>query len=91
MERGMKLFLEGLMEEMEPALEGLDEIMRDFGPALAEMMQEMGPALSELMDQVDDMTNYEPPIMLPNGDIIMRRKDTAPELPEIGEDGTVEL
>lgn len=91
MERGAKLFLEGLMDEMEPAIEGFESMAREFGPAMVEMMEEMGPVLNQLMEQVDDLSNYEPPVMLPNGDIIIKRKSEAPELPEIGEDGAVEL
>ncbi|MEL6689911.1 MAG: hypothetical protein AAFP28_06285 [Pseudomonadota bacterium] len=93
MERGMGMFLEGLLQEMEPALEGLEGFAQEFGPAMAELMSQMGPALSELMERVDDLSNYESPEMLPNGDIIIRRKPDAPEFtaPEIGEDGAVEL
>ncbi|MEM1237600.1 MAG: hypothetical protein AAGI10_11555 [Pseudomonadota bacterium] len=94
MERGMELFFEGLMDEMEPAIEGFESMAREFGPAMAQMLDEMGPAFAELLERVDDMANYEPPVMLPNGDIILRRKEDAPELPEmpeIGEDGAVDL
>lgn len=91
MERGMKLFFEGLMDEMEPAMEGFEAMAREFGPAMAEMLDEMGPAFAQLLERVDDLSNYEPPVMLPNGDIILRRKLDAPEMPEIGENGEVEL
>ena len=63
MEKGMKLFMRGLAQEMEPA-------MRD----LEGMTQEWGPAIGKLLGMVDDFTNYYPPEMLPNGDIIIRRK-----------------
>ncbi|MDW4499559.1 hypothetical protein R5H30_16315 [Sulfitobacter sp. D35] len=63
MERGADLFLEGLIDEMGPALEG----MRQFA-------EEMGPALQELMTRVENWAEYEKPEMLPNGDIIIRRK-----------------
>lgn len=61
MQEAMRLFMRGLMEEMEPALEDL----------------------SDLLDQID---TYHPPEVLPNGDIIIRRKTPLPE-PE----GEVEL
>ncbi|MCH2075656.1 MAG: hypothetical protein MK180_02060 [Rhodobacteraceae bacterium] len=93
MERGMGMFLEGLLQEMEPALEGFEGFAQDFGPAMGDLLAQMGPALSELLERVDDLSNYESPEMLPNGDIIIRRKPDAPEYaaPEIGEDGAVEL
>jgi hypothetical protein len=47
-------------------------------------MQEMGPALAELAAEVKDWSVYEMPEILPNGDIIIRKKQTedAPETPE---------
>ncbi len=67
----MQQFLEGLLEEMEPAFEG----MRGF-------MAEMGPALGELMEEVEDWSRYEAPEVLPNGDIIIRRKPDESPPPE---------
>ncbi len=63
MERGMKLFMRGLMQEMEPALRDMED-----------MASEWGPAIGGLLGLVDDFTNYHPPEILPNGDIIIRRK-----------------
>lgn len=70
MERGAQQFLEGLLREMEPALNG----MRDF-------MEQMGPAMVELLDEVKDWSRYEPPEVLENGDIIIRRKPDVPPEP----------
>ncbi|MEM9426574.1 MAG: hypothetical protein AAGA06_07710 [Pseudomonadota bacterium] len=51
-------------------------------------MAEMEPALEDLQGFVDNLNAYHPPEVLPNGDIIIRRK--TPE--EMGEpDGEVEL
>ncbi|MBV1865519.1 MAG: hypothetical protein KUG74_13955 [Rhodobacteraceae bacterium] len=47
-----------------------------FGPSL----EALGPKLDALLDKVDDWTMYELPEVLPNGDIIMRRK-SAKETP----------
>ncbi len=77
MEEGARLFFRGMMQEMEPALDELEELSRQMEPALREFVQNMGPALSELMGQIDDLSNYEPPEILPNGDIIIRRKPEA--------------
>lgn len=77
MERGAQLFLEGILREMEPALDGLDQI----GPALRGFAQEMGPALGDLMSEIEDWSRYHPPEILPNGDIILRRKTNPEEVP----------
>lgn len=71
MERGLALFFEGFRQEMEPALDEMGKALEQLGPAVA-------PALEKLMALVDDMTNYEMPEMLENGDIIIRRKPDAP-------------
>lgn len=93
MERGARLFFRGLMEEMDPAMEELRDFAEEAGPAMKSFMQEMGPALIELMESVKDFSEYHPPEMLPNGDIILRRK--SPEerepMPEPGPDGEIEL
>lgn len=68
MERGAQQFLEGLLLEMEPAFDS----MRGF-------IEQMGPALTDLMGQVEDWSVYEAPEILPNGDIIIRRKPEQPE------------
>ena len=74
MERGAQQFLEGLLQEMQPAWEE----MRGF-------MEEMGPAMMDLMEEVKDWSVYEPPEILENGDIIIRRKPEAPAIPEQAE------
>lgn len=86
MEEGARLFLRGMMDEAEPALEQLQRLMQDMQPAMREFVQEMGPALNDLLGQVDDLSNYHPPEMLPNGDIILRRKVPMPERPENGDE-----
>ncbi len=83
MERGAELFLEGLRQEMEPALEDLLGLADQFGPAMQSFLMEMGPALAELAAQIEDWSAYELPEMLPNGDIIIRKKppQDEPDLP----------
>ena len=81
MEQGAELFFEGLRRELEPALEDLRDLADQFGPAMQSFLQEMGPALAELAAQVQDWSAYEAPEMLPNGDIIIRKKPEPP-LPE---------
>lgn len=81
MEQGAELFFEGLRQELEPALEDLRELADQFGPAMQSFLQEMGPALADLAAQVQDWSAYEAPEMLPNGDIIIRKKPEPP-MPE---------
>lgn len=78
MEEGAKLLLRGLMTEMEPALKDLEDFAQEVGPAMKLLADEMGPALAELMNQIDDIRNYDAPEILPNGDIIIRRRVDAP-------------
>ena len=68
---GMSWFGETLPQDLAPALGDLQALADQFGPALA-------PALEKLTALVDDLTNYELPEMLENGDILIRRKPEAP-------------
>lgn len=79
MEEGTKLMLRGLMREMEPAMRELEGMANEIGPAMRELGREMGPAIAELMSKIDDIRNYDAPEILPNGDIIIRRRSEAPE------------
>ncbi|MEP6288301.1 MAG: hypothetical protein ABJ079_00205 [Marinomonas sp.] len=80
MERGAELFLRGLRDEMAPTLEGLQELMEEIGPSMGDFLSTMGPALADIATKVEDWSAYELPEMLPNGDIIIRKKprDAAP-------------
>ncbi|WP_085826116.1 hypothetical protein [Roseovarius gaetbuli] len=89
MEEGARLFLEGIRREMGPALEDLRGMTEDMEPALRQFVEEMGPALSDLMAKVGDLSAYHAPEVLPNGDIIIRRK-TPQEIGPLPE-GEIEL
>ncbi|MCF6430518.1 MULTISPECIES: hypothetical protein [unclassified Leisingera] len=94
MERGAELFWEGLREEMAPALEDLQGMMEDIGPSMGAFLAEMGPALAEIAKEVKDWSAYELPEILPNGDIIIRKKpkDNAPAEKDKGEEeGVTEI
>jgi hypothetical protein len=88
MEEGAKLLLKGLMADMEPALDEMGKALTDLEPALKDLQ----PRMLELLALVDDLTNYQAPERLENGDILIRRKpdaptppplpDTAPDTPE---------
>lgn len=75
-EWGLSLLFDGFRDEMEPA-------MQDMAGALAAMK----PAIDQLLTLVDDITHYEAPELLENGDIIIRRKPDAPALPTPPEGG----
>ena len=81
MERGVRMFLDGMRREMEPALRDLGDMLATMGPAMQEFLRDMGPAMASLLDRIDDLSVYEPPELLPNGDIIIRRKPDAGPLP----------
>jgi len=67
LEEGTRLILRGLMDEVEPRL-------KDMSEELESALAEMEPAMRELVRLIGDIRNYHPPEMLPNGDIILRRK-----------------
>jgi hypothetical protein len=82
---GSRMILEGLLEDMRPMIEEA----RPF------FEEEMLPFLERLGSLIDDLSAYEMPERLPNGDIIIRRAPDRPlpdpNLPEVGEGGDVEL
>ena len=66
-EQGTRMLLRSLLDEVKPTLNDLSDSMET---ALAEMK----PILKDLRAKIDDIQNYEAPEILPNGDIILRRK-----------------
>lgn len=83
---GSRMILERLLEDMRPMLDSA----RPF------FEEELMPLLERLGEVVDDLSYYELPERLPNGDILIRRSPDAPPwgeapLPEVGEGGEVEL
>jgi hypothetical protein len=99
-EEGADLLLRGLVEEIAPPLQELAGIGAEVLPAFRAVAEEMGPAFAEVIGQIDSITYYEPPVIAPNGDIVIRRRADAPawvppapeESPEAGaEPGALEL
>jgi hypothetical protein len=85
LQRGMRSILDGLFTEMQPAIE-------DMSRALTEMK----PMAGQLFRLIDDIGNYEAPVVLDNGDILIKRKPAAPApvpapLPAPLKEGEVEL
>lgn len=91
MERGAQMFMEGIMREMEPAMRDLEGLAQDMEPAVRNFVQEMGPAFADLLGQIDDLSKYHAPEILPNGDIIIRRKDPLEEEVDPDGDGEIEI
>lgn len=94
MQRGVELFWEGLREEMAPTLQDLQGLMEEIGPSLADFLSEMGPALAEIASEVEDWSTYELPEILPNGDIIIRKKQPVPapdDTPTPDENGVTDI
>lgn len=90
MERGAQMFLDGMRREMSPALEDLRDLVTTMGPAMQEFLRDMGPAMADLLGKIDDLQVYEMPELLPNGDIIIRRKpDAGPLAPP--DDGEIDI
>ena len=77
-EGGAQMFLKGLIQQLQPSLKDLDALSGSLEPALRSFTTEMAPFLSDLLQQVDDWSVYEVPEILPNGDIILRKKITLP-------------
>ncbi|MBT2129900.1 hypothetical protein [Aliiroseovarius lamellibrachiae] len=70
--------------------EGADLMSRGFQLLLDGLTTEMAPIAEELAEgwqdllrEMEDMTAYYPPETLPNGDIIIRRKDPVPPDQEV--------
>jgi hypothetical protein len=93
MEEGMKLVMRGMMTEMQPALDEMGKALDEMEPHL----KELGPKLQQLIALIDDIKNYDAPVMMPNGDILIRRNapllpKMAPQsAPEPGPNGEIEL
>ncbi len=59
----------------------LEQFSEDSQAFLQDWLTQLTPMLESLREKVDDLSNYEAPEVLPNGDIIIRRKPDAPDRP----------
>ena len=93
MEEGAKLVLRGLMSEMEPTIDEMGKALEEIGPALEGLGQDIAPKLRQLFALVDDFNNYDAPVLLPNGDILIRRNAplVIPGQPVPDANGEIEL
>lgn len=69
----------------------LDDLRADLGPWLDDLGLDglgarLDPYLSDLRELLGDLTDWERPEILPNGDILIRRRPTAPAPDQSPED-----
>ncbi|WP_324751619.1 hypothetical protein [Roseovarius sp. Pro17] len=81
-EDGARMFFEGLLQEARPAMRDMRELADRLGPQLRSFAEEMGPALADILKDVEDLSVYAAPEKLPNGDIIIRRKEPLEPVPQ---------
>ncbi|MEM9011304.1 MAG: hypothetical protein AAGE18_08760 [Pseudomonadota bacterium] len=61
----------------------LDELGESLRQQLESLLDELTPEVEELLDELRKLDRYEAPEILPNGDIIIRRKpDPEPDQDE---------
>lgn len=63
MERGAQMLLDHMMTKVEPSLQDMTEALKGAQPRIM-----------ELLAMIDDIKNFHAPELLPNGDILIRRK-----------------
>ena len=73
--------MDGLMGELAPLLDDVGEWGADMAPFMDSLREQLG-------DAFEGLRAYHPPEILPNGDIILRKKQPAPQ-PE-GDEAPIE-
>lgn len=61
--------------------EGLRQLSEGSRIILERLLGELAPLVADLRAKIDDLSRYEMPEVLENGDIIIRRKPPAPDAP----------
>ncbi len=72
-----------------PLFEGLDELAEGMRKLLEGIQDDVAPLMEDLSDQLRGLNAYHPPEVLPNGDIIIRRKTPAELAPE--DEGAIDI
>ena len=65
--------------------EGIDLLGQGMQLLFKGLLDEMEPALRDLGGAIEGLNSYHPPEVLPNGDIIIRRKTPIAAVPGEGE------
>jgi hypothetical protein len=68
---GSRLLLEGLMGELGPLFDDMAQFGADLGAEIAPFVDTLR---NQLGDAFEGLNAYHPPEILPNGDIILRKK-----------------
>ena len=85
-EQSGQLFLRGLLQQLPGALKDLEALTGQLEPSLLSSTKKMAPYLRDLLQQVENWSVYAAPEILPNGDIILRKKHPAQAVvPPIGD------
>ena len=71
--------------------EGMDLLSQGTQLLLRGLMGELRPALRDLEGALSDLNAYYPPEVLPNGDIIIRRKVPLQVKPKVEDEDEIEL
>ena len=87
----MLLAVPAAAEDDRALREGMDLLSEGTKLLLKGLLGEIEPALRELEGALSDLHAYHPPEVLPNGDIIIRRKVPKKVRPPLAEDGEIEL
>ncbi len=66
MEQGAQLLFQHMMKQVEPSLQDMTDALKQAQPKIMDLMAMMG-----------DIQNFHAPMVLPNGDILIRRKTPA--------------
>lgn len=61
--------------------EGLRQLSEGSRIILERLLGELAPLVADLRAKIDDLSRYEMPEVLENGDIIIRRKPPTPDTP----------
>ncbi|MEM7440494.1 MAG: hypothetical protein AAF393_12915 [Pseudomonadota bacterium] len=84
--------MDDFLKRFEDMSKEAQTLMERWAEDLAPKLEELAPALEDLMAKMGDLSAYHPPEVLPNGDIIIRRKspqerNQTPEVPSTPEPG----
>lgn len=79
------LALPAAAEGDSPVRDGFGLIQEGTRLMLRGLAEEIDPVLRELEDRIGDLSAYHPPEILPNGDILIRRKEPLDVPPGEGE------
>ncbi len=77
-----------LLAPKQPHAQDVDRLTEDLGSTLRDLFEQMEPALDEAWELLQkfqggyDPRHYQMPEVLPNGDIIIRRRGDAPPFGE---------